>query len=174
MDTTLTDKEIKEVLDRPRTEVVAMAPFVYKKIDLRPLEVEAELTLKFRKANYLDSQELKAKFGSENLVAAFKDLDIETILGVLVSFLTKESIKDLYAIKFTKLGDDGREVEIAYTLEERFKKIFISDTKGMMEILDLLLSIQGYTKKQIETLFVDKDKGAKKEIKKKKHTRTRN
>ena len=119
-----------------------MSPFIYKKIDLRPLEVEADLTLKFRKANYLDGQELRAKFGTENIIAAFStQLDIGTILDILASFLSKESIKDLYKIKFTKIGNDGKEVEIAYTLEERFKKIFVADTTGLMEILDLLLSI---------------------------------
>lgn len=171
MDKKLSDKEIKEVLAKPRTEVQALSPFVYKKIDLRPLEVDMDLTLKFRKANYLDTQELKAKFGIENIVTAFSELNVETILEILISFLTKESARDLFRIKFTRMGNDGKEVEIAYTLVERFKKIFISDTTGMMEILDLLLNIQGLTQKQIEILFSQKNTAKASKKKKGIHTR---
>ena len=109
------------------------------------------------------------------MVAAFTNLEPEKMVEVMARFLSKESAGLLFDIKFTKIGNDGNEVELAYTLEQRLKKILIASIGGMMGLLDLLLSIQGMTKKQIDALFLaeQKEVSHKNRGKKKKVTPTR-
>lgn len=147
------EDKVKEVLTRERGEEEALAPFFYKKVSLEPLEIDKEIVLKFRRSNFLDPKLLKEQFGEDNILEAFNSLDIDKVLSILSTFITTECRRELFAIKIIEIGNDGKEVEKSYTLEDRLKLVMPVDTKGVLEILDLLLSIHGYTKEQIEDLF---------------------
>ena len=149
----LNEKQVREVLTRPRGEEEALAPFFYKKVSLAPLEVDKEIVLKFRRSNMLDPKVLKEKYGEDNLLKVFNELEMDKMLSILSHFLTNESKRELLTFKVIDIGDDGKEIEKAYTIEERLKLAMAVDPKGLLEILDLILSIQGFTKEQIEALF---------------------
>ena len=151
----LADSNIRQVLSRARTEKDALSPWVYKKIDLQHLEIEGtdSMVLKFRKSKFTDGQELSAEFGADNILEAFDKLEPVKMIEILSRFLSRETAKELMKIKFLAIGNDGKEVEKAYTLSQRLCAVWMADTAGLMELLDTLLSIQGLTKEQIDAIF---------------------
>ena len=171
----ISEKSLKEILSRSRTEQEALSPLIFKKVDLRGADVNLEeIILQFRKATYLDAEELREKYGVDNILAAFDQYQLETIMTILSNYLTNDSIRELLKIKFVKIGNDGKEIEMPYTIDQRLKRVLASDPGSMADILDIFLRIQGMTKEQIEILF-DQDaklKSAKKSSKKKTHTVT--
>ena len=153
---------IREVFKRERPESVALSPFVFKKVSLKHIEVDAELTLKFRKSTNLDHQQLREELGKSFDEQMFTNLDVVAMTDLAFRFLSKESKKEIAAIQFTDIDDDGEEVVKTIPLKEKMKLIFISDIYSINELLNLLLNIFGYTKDLIDKIFVEAEKSKKK------------
>lgn len=158
----ISDEQVKKVLDLPRTEAQSLNPFYFKKINLNHVEIDQELILKFRLANELTKLKIKEKYGTDALIKVFERLDTTVILDICFEFLTAESRREIAAIKFSDCDEDGVEKQVEISTKDKFKMLFVSDTKSMMEILDMFLSIYGYTKDQLKILFGEEEKVKKK------------
>lgn len=146
-------EKIKEVLKRERPEANALSPFIFKKVNLKHLEIDKEIILKFRKATTLDSHEIRESMGKEFTIESFSDLDIVVMTNLCFRFLTNESKRELAKIKIIQIDDNGEEIEKNISLIEKMKLFFVADTYSITEIYNLLLDIFGYTKDIIDKLF---------------------
>ena len=158
----ISDEQVKKVLDLPRSESDSLNPFYFKKISLKHVEIDKEIILKFRLANELTKLKIKEKYGTDALIKVFERLDTTVILDICFELLTAESRKEIALIGFTDCDEDGNEEQVDIPPKDKFKMLFVSDTKSIMEILDMFLSIYGYTKDQLKLLFGEEEKVKKK------------
>ena len=147
-----------------------LSPFVFKKFSLKHLEIDKEITLKFRKATMVDTQELRESFGGpEKLQEALKDA--VRAVEMLFRFLCKDSKKALASIRFTDIDDKtGEEIEVKKTLKEKYLMIFISRDETQKEIFQLFLSVFGYSQKDIDVIMGVAEKEEEKTQKKTQET----
>lgn len=142
----------------------ALSPFVFKKFSLAHLEIDKEITLKFRKATIVDNQYFREQYGKDYMK---KDLDDPiTVVRMICRFLSKESIKDILKIKFVDIDrETGEEVIATIPLEKKFMMFFPLNDDGQKEVYKLFFSIFGYTKEQIDMVMGVADKAMEKEKK---------
>ena len=152
--------DLEKAKDSLKNDASALSPFVYRKVSLTHLEIEDQIMLKFRRANFSDHDYFREKYGDRLIEKATED--ILRIVNIIYHFLTKESRQGLLKIKFTDLTDEGKEIVVKYPLDEVFQKILVSSVNGQQVLFNLFLEIFGYTKEQIEQI-----QNAGKETKKK-------
>ena len=101
-----------------------LSPFVFKKFSLKHLEIDKEITLKFRKSTMVDAQELRESFGGpKQLQEALKNA--VRAVEMLFRFLCKDSKRTLASIKFTDIDEEtGEEIEVKKTLKEKYLMLF--------------------------------------------------
>ena len=153
--------DIDKAKDSLKDNASALSPFVFREISLAHLEIDSNITLKFRKANFLDHEFFRQKYGEKLIDLATQDL--LNVVDVIFHFLSKESKKVLLDIKFTVMDDEGVETAVSFPLKEIFRKILVSSINGHQELFNLFLEIFGYSKEQLEAM----QKAGKEKAKKK-------
>lgn len=139
-----------------------LSPFVFRTISLSHVEIDRELVLKFRKANFNDHAYFRERYnltgkGLENIESIFQD-PLE-VVNMIFHFLSKAGIKELLKIKFTDIDEKtGEEIPVEYPLKTIFQKILVSSGQGHSEIYNLFLEIFGWTKEQLDSLNGPKKK----------------
>ena len=152
----LTSEQLKKVLSMKRGELEVLSPFIFKKISLAHLDIDKDIILKFKCSNELSRARLKEVHGVDTIVHAFKNLDIEFIIKVLWGYISEETLRELKdVIKFTEINELGERTEVETNPFEKFKSLFLTDIQSVMELLDLFLTIHGYTKDQLKSLVSD-------------------
>lgn len=144
---------LKNILFKKRPESDALSPFVFRKVNLRHLEVDKELTFRYRKVNNLDHQYFREQFGKNIDEKLFADLDVVQLLSISFKFLSNESRRELAKIEFYDVNDSGEDVLRNLTIEEKYGLAMVSDTYTIPELLNLLLNIFSYTDKMIKEIF---------------------
>ena len=136
-----------------------LSPFVFKKVSLKHLEIDKELTFKFRKATLVDNLKLVEEYG----VGFLKEKLQNPInaMKTLFNFLSNESKEELHGIVFTEFDEKtGENVPSKLTLESKFLMCFPSAVEVQKDVYELFLYVFGYSKKQVDMLIglVEKDK----------------
>ena len=143
-----------------------LSPFVFKKFSLGHLEIQKEITLKFRKATIVDTQRFKEEFGNNYLEKQMQDP--VTVVETIAGFLTKDSIKEILKINFVDIDKEtGKEVKANIPFNKKFMMLFpVGEDKWIYE---LFFSILGYTKEQVDLVMGIADKAIEKEKKRQKN-----
>ena len=142
--------DLEKSKDAAQSDAESLSPFVFRKISLAHLEVDQEVTLKFRRATFLDHDYFREKYGVDAIQNATQD--ILSTVAMIYRFLSKESRRELSKIKFTDINDKGEEVPVNMELFEIFKNILVSSVNAHQDLFDLFLEIFGYTKEQLELM----------------------
>ena len=142
-----------------------ISPFVFHKINLAHLEIDKEIVLKFRKATFVDHEYYKEKHKDDSFVEHFKTP--ANFARELFRFLSKESKKELMAIKFTEFDDKtGKEKPVSYSLDKVFLMILVSSVEEQNQLTKTYFKIFGYDSKDIKVIMGEKDPEPQKKQKK--------
>lgn len=153
-----------------------LSPFVFKRLSLAHLGL-GDITLKFRRATYVDNDYFREKYGNDDgLTKVFQDPII--VLKSLFRFLSPRILEEIKKMPIHKRDDETGDLLPAseqYSIKTKFLMLFVSNEKMNDEIYRLFLEILGHGDKDIDALMgisnaekEEKEKKTKKPIQKKK------
>ena len=115
-----------------------------------------EITLVFRPFDLDDEAWMKRAFG-DDLQEKFEKVDMDAISRIAFHQLELESKRELMAIKYLDMDEDGNEVEVAKTGREKLGKLCVGMSE-QIELLKVILNARGLSMPIVEKL-IDEETG---------------